>query len=43
MQAFLAHFEALPAIKAYMSSDEFLKWPVNNKIASWGGGGPAPA
>ena len=38
-QAFLGRFEALPAIKAYMSSAEFMKWPVNNKIAKWGGAG----
>ena len=38
-QAFLGRFEALPAIKAYMSSAEFMRWPVNNKIAKWGGAG----
>ena len=31
--------EALPAIKTYMESKEFLKYPFNNKIASWGGKG----
>ena len=41
LQAFLTRFEALPAIKAYMSSDEFMRWPINNKIAKWGGGGSA--
>ena len=38
VQAFLDRFEALPAIKTYMSSSEFIKWPINNKIAKWGGG-----
>ena len=31
--------EALPAIKKYMESKEFLKYPFNNKIATWGGKG----
>ena len=38
VQAFLDRFEALPAIKTYMSSSEFIKWPINNKIAKWYGG-----
>lgn len=29
--------QSLPAIKAYMASPEFLRYPVNNKIATWGG------
>lgn len=29
--------KALPAIKAYMSSPEFIRWPINNPIAGWGG------
>lgn len=38
IRAFLDAFEALPAIKAYMASDKFLKRPINNKSASfkWG-------
>nr|ABS32298.1 glutathione S-transferase class mu [Cyphoma gibbosum] len=32
---FMAAFEALPAIKAYMASDKFMKRPINNKIASF--------
>ena len=31
--------EALPAIKSYMESAEYLKYPFNNKIATWGGKG----
>lgn len=34
--AFLDRFEALPTIKKYMSSDKFLKGPVNNTQAGWG-------
>ena len=33
--AFLDRFEALPSIKKYMSSDKFLRRPVNNKIAAF--------
>jgi len=33
--AFLNRFEALPAIKAYMASDKFLKRPCNNKSGGW--------
>nr|ABS32297.1 glutathione S-transferase class mu [Cyphoma gibbosum] len=32
---FMAAFEALPAIKAYMASDKFMKQPINNKFASF--------
>ncbi|KAI6652812.1 Glutathione S-transferase Mu 3 [Oopsacas minuta] len=31
--------EALPAIKSYMESAEYISYPFNNKIASWGGKG----
>ena len=31
--------EALPAIKSYMESAEFIKYPFNNKVATWGGKG----
>ncbi|CAG2108476.1 unnamed protein product [Medioppia subpectinata] len=34
---YLDRFEALPAIKAYMSSDEFKSWPVFGARAKWGG------
>ncbi|XP_023931567.1 glutathione S-transferase Mu 1 [Lingula anatina] len=37
MRDFLDRFEALPAIKKYMKSEQFSKWPVNNKMAKWGG------
>ena len=37
IKAFLDRFEALPAIKAYMASPEFLRYPVNNNTASWVG------
>jgi len=30
-------FQALPAIKEYMESAEFLRFPVNNKNAPWHG------
>ncbi len=29
--------QALPAIKGYMTSPEFIRNPVNNKVAAWGG------
>ena len=31
--------EALPTIKSYMESAEFIKYPFNNKVATWGGKG----
>lgn len=40
--AFLKAFEALPAIAAYMSSPEFIHWPLFGAIAHWGGGGEDP-
>ncbi|XP_067683085.1 glutathione S-transferase Mu 5-like [Haliotis asinina] len=33
--AFLSRFEAIPSIKKYMSSDKFIKRPINNKSASF--------
>ncbi|XP_046575277.1 glutathione S-transferase Mu 3-like [Haliotis rubra] len=33
--AFLTRFEALPKIKAYLSSDKCIKRPINNKSASF--------
>ena len=33
--AFLDRFEALPSIKKYMSSDKFMRRPVNNKVAAF--------
>ena len=30
-------FEELPAIRAYMTSSRFLKYPLNSKYAGWGG------
>ncbi|KAK2156672.1 hypothetical protein LSH36_207g00049 [Paralvinella palmiformis] len=35
LQAFQKRFENLPAIKAYMNSDKFIKGPVYNKMASF--------
>ncbi|CAH8506980.1 unnamed protein product [Dicrocoelium dendriticum] len=37
LQQYITKFEALPQIAAYMQSPRFLKWPMNNKMASWGG------
>jgi glutathione S-transferase len=37
IKGFLSRFEELPAIKAYMNSPEFLRFPVNNTSASWFG------
>ena len=36
LKAYMQRFESLPAIKEYMSSAEFLSWPLNNKVAAWG-------
>ncbi|XP_054157608.1 glutathione S-transferase Mu 1-like [Oppia nitens] len=33
---YLTRFESLPAIKAYMSSQEFISWPILGPIAPWG-------
>ncbi|XP_054157597.1 glutathione S-transferase Mu 1-like [Oppia nitens] len=33
---YLNRFESLPAIKAYMSSSEFISWPVSGPISPWG-------
>jgi glutathione S-transferase len=35
LTAFMANFEALPKIKAYMASDKFMKRPLNNKSAAF--------
>ncbi|XP_048584392.1 glutathione S-transferase Mu 3 [Nematostella vectensis] len=35
LKAFLDRFEKLPAIAAYMSSNEFIKRPINNPIAAF--------
>jgi glutathione S-transferase len=35
--AFIERFEALPRIKAYINSDKYLYYPLNNKMAAWGG------
>jgi glutathione S-transferase len=37
LTAFMDRFEALPKIKAYMESSKFMKFPLNNKMASFGG------
>ncbi|KAJ6659468.1 hypothetical protein lerEdw1_018702 [Lerista edwardsae] len=36
LQDFLAHFEALEKIAAYMRSSRFMKTPINNRMAKWG-------
>ncbi|XP_038605048.1 glutathione S-transferase Mu 3-like [Tachyglossus aculeatus] len=33
---FLARFEALEKIAAYIRTDRFIKLPINNKMAKWG-------
>lgn len=33
--AFLSRFEALPSLQKYMASDQFLRRPVNSKIAAF--------
>ena len=35
--AYMDRFEKLPAIESYMKSDRFLKRPINNKTAKFGG------
>ncbi|XP_044144242.1 glutathione S-transferase Mu 4 [Bufo gargarizans] len=35
LQEFLARFEALPAIAAYMKTPRFIKTRINNRMASW--------
>ncbi|XP_003386865.1 PREDICTED: glutathione S-transferase Mu 3-like [Amphimedon queenslandica] len=37
LKAYMDRFEALPAIKSYMDSPEFIRWPINNPIAQWRG------
>ncbi|CAD5120137.1 DgyrCDS8715 [Dimorphilus gyrociliatus] len=37
LTAYMKTFEELPAIKEYLASKEFLKYPLNNKIAKFGG------
>ncbi|KAG9328114.1 hypothetical protein JZ751_016329 [Albula glossodonta] len=36
LRDFLDHFEGLEKIAAYMKSKNFMKTPVNNKMAKWG-------
>jgi len=36
LSAFIERFEALPKIKAYMTSDRYRKAPINNKMAAFG-------
>ncbi|XP_053562751.1 glutathione S-transferase Mu 4 [Bombina bombina] len=35
LQDFLARFEALPPIAAYIASPRFMKTPINNRMAAW--------
>lgn len=37
LQDYMARFEALPAIKKYMASERFIVWPLNGRVAKWGG------
>uniref|UniRef100_A0A1X7UU52 glutathione transferase n=1 Tax=Amphimedon queenslandica TaxID=400682 RepID=A0A1X7UU52_AMPQE len=37
LKAYMDRFEVLPAIKSYMDSPEFIRWPINNPIAQWRG------
>ncbi|KAF0290812.1 Glutathione S-transferase Mu 1 [Amphibalanus amphitrite] len=37
LQQFRARFEALPAIKTYMQSERFIKWPLSGPDAFFGG------
>lgn len=37
VNAYLARFEAIPQIKAYMTSGEYKKLPIFSPMASWGG------
>lgn len=34
--SFVKRIESIPKVKAYMSSDKFMKWPINNNQAKWG-------
>jgi len=36
LKAFLDRFEALPSIKSYMESPQFMEGPINNKSAKFG-------
>ena len=37
IKAYKARFEALPKVKAYITSPKFMTGPCNNKMAAWGG------
>lgn len=37
LEAFVQRIESIPAVKAYMESDRFIKYPINGDIAKWGG------
>lgn len=41
LAAYMARFEALPAITAYHASPRFVRVPYNNKVAVWTGVAPA--
>ena len=36
LKAYMARFEALPEIKAYMASDQYMNGPTNNTSATFG-------
>lgn len=42
LSAFLVRFEGLPRVTEYMTSSSFIYWPINNKVAKFGGGGDCP-
>lgn len=41
LNEFMQRFEALPDIEAYMQSEKWYSWPINNKMAQFGAG-PVP-
>jgi hypothetical protein len=42
LTAFLVRFEGLPKLTEYMKSPSFIYWPINNKVAKFGGVGCCP-
>jgi glutathione S-transferase len=42
LSAFLVRFEGLPQLTEYMKSSRFIYWPINNKVAKFGGRGECP-
>ncbi|VDM05359.1 unnamed protein product, partial [Schistocephalus solidus] len=42
LKQYVERFEALPKIKAYMDSEQFISWPLNGWSANFGGGDAPP-